>query len=793
MLVQPLCLTLVLPLAGFCSAKSLWSTFPAANFSTIIQTAYPIGNGRLAALPFGPPGHEKLSLNRDNLWAGGPFENSSYNGGNPTSPVSQYLPGIREWIWQNGTGNVTELQGDDNNYGSYAVLGNLSVTIAGITSASSYERRLDLETGVHTTTFKSGGKGFTVKTYCSYPDDVCVYDLNSSHALPSVSIMMENVQSNASLVSSSCSRGQVSLNGITQAGIGMIYKSTTRIIGSSTSSHCSNGTLVVPSAGHRELTLVLAAGTNYDETHGTQAYNFSFRGTDPGAYVQSTVTSASSKTAQDLYSAHVDDYTPLANAFTLTLPDTANSSAVETAELIARYNASSTAGDPFLESLVFDYGRHLFISSSRNNSLPPNLQGKWAYALSNAWSADYHADINIQMNHWPVDQTGLGGLQTALWDYMADTWAPRGSETAKLLYDAPGWVVHSVVNIFGATGMETGYDYWVDYPASAAWLMQHVWDYYDYSQDTAWLARQGYPQLLKPVAQFWLSQLQEDQYFKDGTLVVNPCTSPEHGPTTFGCTHYQQLIYQVFETALQSAAVVGDTDSAFVSQLKASLSQLDKGLHIGSWGQVQEWKLDLDVKNDTHRHLSNLIGWFPGWSLSSYLNGYTNETIQNAVATTLYSRGPGIIDSNAGWEKVWRAACWARLNNTVEAYYELRLTIQENWAPNALSMYSGKDEPFQIDANFGFPGAVLAMLVVDLPQLVGDSSVRTVVLGPAIPAAWGDGSVKGLRLRGGGVVDFGWDAEGLVTEATLSGQSSALTVVNMKGMLLAQQSVGYYS
>lgn len=630
-------------------------------------------------------------------------------------------------------------------------------------------------------------------TYCSYPDDVCVYDLSSSHALPSITIGMENVQSNTSLVSSSCSSDQVCLDGITQAGIGMTYKSTARIVGGHGRSHCSNGTLNIPSTGRRDLTIIIAAGTNYDEAHGTPEYNFSFRGVDPGLYVQAAVNSASNKSAAELLSTHIADYSPLTSTFSLDLPDTANSSGIETAALIARYNANSTSGDPFLESLVFDYGRHLFISSSRNNSLPPNLQGKWAYALSNAWGADYHADVNLQMNHWPVDQTGLGGLQTALWDYMAETWAPRGAETAKLLYDAPGWVVHDEINIFGHSGMKTGDEYWADYPASAAWMMQHTWDYFGYYRDTVWLESQGYPQLLKPIAEFWLSQLQEDQYFKDGTLVVNPCSSPEHGPTTFGCTHYQQLIYQVFETAMQAAAVVGETDTAFLSRLNRSLAQLDKGLHIGSWGQVQEWKLDLDVKNDTHRHLSNLIGWFPGWSLSSYLGGYTNETIQNAVATTLWSRGPGVADANAGWEKVWRAACWARLNNTVEAYYELRLTVQENWAPNALSMYSGKSEPFQIDANFGYPGAVLSMLVVDLPQLSSDTSVHTVVLGPAIPPAWGNGSVKGLRLRGGGSVDFGWDAAGLVTNATLSGRASAVKVVNKDGEVLAQQDGGYYS
>lgn len=245
-------------------------------------------------------------------------------------------------------------------------------------------------------------------------------------------------------------------------------------------------------------------------------------------------------------------------------------------------------------------------------------------------------------------------------------------------------------------------------------------DYYEYSQDDAWLTEQGYPQLLKPVAQFWASQLQQDRHFEDGTLVVNPCTSPEHGPTTFGCTHYQQLIYQVFETVLQSASIVGEADQEFLENIKSKLSTLDKGLHIGRWGQIQEWKLDIDEKNNTHRHLSHLIGWHPGWSISAYQGGYTNKTIQDAVATSLYSRGIGIDDANAGWEKVWRSAAWARLNNTERAYYELRLSIYENWAPNGFSMYSGKNEPFQIDANFGFPGAVLSMLVVDLPQAPGD-------------------------------------------------------------------------
>ena len=371
--------------------------------------------------------------------------------------------------------------GDDNDYGSYQVLANLSIVIDEIGSTSGYKRVLDLETGVHTTSFKAGGASYTAMTYCSYPDDVCMYHLSSSHALPSVSVSMEQVQENASLVSTSCSNGQVRLTGTTEVDpdfnpdIGMRFKSITRIVGGQIDPNCSESTLNTVKSGQKELVLVVAAGTNYDEPHGTAAYNYSFRGVDPGPYVQKTVNVAVAKSAQQLLSAHISDYSALANAFTLNLPDTANSAGVETAELIARYaNPNSTSkGDPFLESLVFDYGRHLFISSGRDNSLPPNLQGKWATALENAWSADYHADINLQMNNWPVDQTGLVVLQAGLWDYIAETWAPRGAETAKLLYDAPGWVVHDEINIFGYSAMKTGDDYWADYPASAAWMMQH--------------------------------------------------------------------------------------------------------------------------------------------------------------------------------------------------------------------------------------------------------------------------------------------------------------------------------
>lgn len=211
------------------------------------------------------------------------------------------------------------------------------------------------------------------------------------------------------------------------------------------------------------------------------------------------------------------------------------------------------------------------------------------------------------------------------------------------------------------------------------------------------------------------------------------------------------------------------------------LDKMDSGVHVGSWGQIQEWKIDLDEENNTHRHLSNLYGWYPGYSISSV--HAANETISEAVATTLYSRGPGIEDANAGWEKVWRSACWAVMNVTEEAHYEMKLAIEQNLVANGLSMYDGRNPPFQIDANYGITGAVLAMLIRDLDRAsdVDNSGAGTqdVLLGPAIPSAWANGKVDGVRLRGGGSVSFGWDDAGVVNscEAALTNRGDDVPVL----------------
>ncbi|KAI8716161.1 Glyco-hyd-65N-2 domain-containing protein [Fusarium sp. LHS14.1] len=530
----------------------------------------------------------------------------------------------------------------------------------------------------------------------------------------------------SSLANSSCSHPYTRFKGVTQLGNpeGIKYDAIARFVDDRDGDGVScgtNGSLTISrSSGFKTVDIIISAGTNYDTTKGNAENDYSFRGDDPAVAVQKSTSSGTQQGYDKLLKAHIEDYQSLFEAFTLSLPDAQKSAGQETSVLISNYS-NSGIGDAYLESLLFDYSRYLLIASSRENSLPANLQGKWTEQMNPSWSSDYHANINIQMNYWAADQTGLGKTSVALWNYMKNTWVPRGTETAERLYGVPGWVVHNEMNIFGHTGMK-GSAGWANYPVAAAWMMQHVWDNFDY--------------------------LEYDHIYRRER-------------------------------------------SGFTSELKSALKKLDKGLHYTSWGGIKEWKLpdsaSYDTKN-THRHLSHLVGWYPGYSVSSFQGGYWNETVQAAVEATLKARGNGVQDQDTGWGKAWRAACWARLNNTSQAYSELRLLIDNNFAPNGFDMYQGQKPPFQIDANFGLGGAVLSMLVVDLPNsYVNEDKIRTVVLGPAIPPRWGGGSVKNLRLRGGSAVDFEWDSDGKVTHATLHETGKHVKLVNVLGEELNEE------
>ncbi|KAL5083537.1 hypothetical protein Trisim1_001349 [Trichoderma cf. simile WF8] len=770
------------------SARKLWATEPA-DPDNIIMSAYPLGNGKLGAMPLGLVGEDIVVLNEHSLWSGGPFESPDYTGANPPAPVYTALPGIRQTIWDTQINNdISALYGDPNNYhyGNYETLGNLTVKIAGVSKYSSYNRALDLETGIHQTVFTSNGAKFTITTFCTFPDQVCAYNVQSNKPLPDLTIGLQDNQRSNPSSNSSCDANGVRLRGQTAQDIGMIFDARAQVLNRPRGATCTSAhELLVPSDRRTtSVTVVYAAGTNYDQKKGTRASNYSFKGVDPAAAVVSTIKAVEKKSFTSMYNAHVKDHNTLFSQFTLNLPDSEHSASVPTATLIENYDYN--VGDPFVENLLFDYGRYLFIGSCRDGSLPPNLQGIWTENQFPAWSSDYHVDVNVQMNHWHTEQTGLGDIQGPLWDFIVDTWVPRGTETAQLLYDAPGFVGFSNLNTFGFTGQMNS-AVWSNYPASAAWLMQNVWDRYDYGRDTHWWKTVGYP-LMKSVAEYWIHEMVPDLYSNDGTLVAAPCNSPEHGWTTFGCTHYQQLVWEIFDHIIDSWEDSGDKNTTFLETVKETQSKLSPGIIIGWFGQIQEWKIGWDQPDDEHRHLSHLVGWYPGYSIGTHM---WNKTVTDAVNVSLTARGNGTADSNTGWEKVWRVACWAQLNNTDIAYTYLKYAIDMNYANNGFSVYTSGNSwpyelaaPFQIDANFGYSAAVLAMLITDLPVPSASNAIHTVILGPAIPSEWKGGSVQGMRIRGGGSVDFSWDNNGLVNKVTLHNHKAPIKIVDVNSKVL---------
>lgn len=349
--------------------------------------------------------------------------------------------------------DVSQLLNDIVGYGSYQTLGNLSVTLGTVGDYENYTRTLDLKNGVHTTTWDSNGTSVVTSTFCSHPAQNCIYSLSSTREIPPVTISLVNELMDPGLANQTCGQGYVRLAGITQASIGMKFDAIARISGNLSTSCSSSGSLTVPSMpGQRSVTIAFSAESDYDQTKGNAENDYSFRGTDPGPIVEERTKSAASMSYETLLHDHIEDYASLMGSFTLNLSDTANSSTIETADLVSRYTGGTS--DPFLESLMLDYSRHLLVSSSREGSLPANLAGRWTEQLDPAWSADYHANINLQMNYWGAEQTGLQSLAKPLFEYMANTWAPRGSETAELLYNGSGWVVHDEMNIFGYTGMK---------------------------------------------------------------------------------------------------------------------------------------------------------------------------------------------------------------------------------------------------------------------------------------------------------------------------------------------------
>ncbi|KAH7337881.1 glycoside hydrolase family 95 protein [Rhizoctonia solani] len=765
------------------NGNGLWYSEPAVNWST---QYLPIGNGYLAAMVNGNPTSDRIQLNIESLWSGGPFQNSSYNGGNHQPTEQGYLATqttrIRNTIFASSNGTISEIRplpADEIAFGTYSGAGYLNINRTASGKATSYARWLDMDNAVLNTAWSEPSSSFNRTYFCSNPTRACTVHTTSTtpggfSATFSFSSLEGLPTRNITCLDSSTIqlRGYAGSPGMVYEILGKIQQSGPANSSAGCSVDAKSGDAVLVTKGSTEAWVRWVGGTEYSMETGNAASGYTFKGADPHGELVRLLAKASGENVAMALATHMADYRSALGGFSLNIGQKFDSTKT-TAQLRNEYKTD--VGNSYIEWLLFNYGRYMLIGSTRGY-LPANLQGKWARDAANPWFGK--PNINLQMNYWFAEMTGLNVTST-LWNYMQKTWVPRGSETATVLYNTTsGWVVHNAT--FGHSGMNRfGSDNsaeWANYPEAAAWMMFHVYDHFDYTNDVLWWKRHGWP-LLKGVASFWLDHLVEDKHFNDGTLVAVPCNSPEQPITTLGCAHSQQVIWQLFNAVEKGFDASGDHDTAFLQAVKAKRLKLDKGIKIGSFGQLQEWKIEFDSPTNLHRHLSHLIGLYPGYIISSFksptsqsqgIPNLTRDQVLRASEISLISRGNGTgPDGDAGWEKIWRAACWAQLQNATRFYHQLTYTIERNFAENLWSLYNSfADDPiFQIDANLGYPAALLNALVQapDTPSL---SDPLVVTLLPALPSAWDSGSIIGARIRGGMTLDLTW-SNGKAVRASL--------------------------
>ncbi|KAH7337883.1 glycoside hydrolase family 95 protein [Rhizoctonia solani] len=770
--------------SGFpASGNGLWYSEPAVNWST---QYLPIGNGYLGAMINGDPASDRIQLNIESLWLGGPYADPKYNGGNHQPSEQSYLASqlarIRNTIFTSSNGTIPGVEPlpiDAGAYGSYSGAGYLTINRTASGKATSYARWLDMDNAVLNTAWSEPSSSFNRTYFCSNPTRACTVHTTSTtpggfSATFSFSSLEGLPTRNITCLDSSTIqlRGYAGSPGMVYEILGKIQQSGPANSSAGCSVDAKSGDAVLVTKGSTEAWVGWVGGTEYSMETGNAASGYTFKGADPHGELVRLLAKASGENVATALATHMADYRSALGGFSLNIGQKFDSTKT-TAQLRNEYKTD--VGNPYFEWLMFNYGRYMLVGSTRSY-LPANLQGVWARDAGAPWSGD--ANINIQMNYWFAEMTNMK-VTSALWNYMAKTWAPRGAETAKTLYNATrGWVTHN--EVFGHTGMKAleGWNpaEWANYPESAAWMMIHVYDHFDYTNDVAWWRSQGWP-LLKGVALFWLDHLIEDERFKDGTLVTAPCNSPEQAIVTLGCSHSQQLVWQLFEAVEKGFSASGDNDTPFLHEVSTKKYKLYKGVRIGSWGQLQEWKLDFDRPTDLHRHLSHLIGLYPGYVLTNFkaptsqnqgIPNLTREQVLKASEVSLRARGDGTgPDGDAGWEKVWRAACWAQLQNSTQFYHILTYAIERNFAENLWSLYNPfADDPiFQIDANLGYPAAVLNALV-QAPDTSSLSDPLALTLLPALPSAWDSGSIVGARIRGGMTLDLTW-SKGKAVRASL--------------------------